>query len=93
MAGAVDAGVAVISHTALRSEERITSVRAGRYASMQPLQRKVSDYLRENVYVTTSGMAWEPAISFCLKERLPGRQVAPSPTAKQGRWRLDCYME
>jgi 5-carboxyvanillate decarboxylase len=43
------------------------SVRAGRYASMQPLQRKVSDYLRENVYVTTSGMAWEPAISFCQK--------------------------
>lgn len=43
------------------------SVRAGRYANMQPLQKKVSDYLRENVYVTTSGMAWEPAISFCQK--------------------------
>ncbi|MGH8759813.1 MAG: amidohydrolase family protein, partial [Burkholderiales bacterium] len=42
-------------------------VRAGRYASMQPLKRQVSDYLRENVYVTTSGMAWEPAITFCQK--------------------------
>ena len=26
--------------------------------------RPVSDYLRENVYFTTSGMAWEPAIMF-----------------------------
>jgi 2,3-dihydroxybenzoate decarboxylase len=43
------------------------SVRAGRYENMKPLQKKVSDYLRENVYVTTSGMAWEPAISFCQK--------------------------
>jgi len=41
------------------------SVRAGRYESMPALNRRVSDYLRENVYVTTSGMAWEPAISFC----------------------------
>lgn len=22
------------------------------------------DYLRENIYVTTSGMAWEPAVTF-----------------------------
>jgi 2,3-dihydroxybenzoate decarboxylase len=41
------------------------AVRAGRYASIKPLQRKVSDYLRENVWCTTSGMAWEPAIQFC----------------------------
>jgi 2,3-dihydroxybenzoate decarboxylase len=41
------------------------TVVAKRYACMQPLKKKVSDYLRENVYVTTSGMAWEPAISFC----------------------------
>ena len=27
--------------------------------------RKVSDYMRENVYVTSSGMAWAPAIQFC----------------------------
>ena len=29
------------------------------------LRRKISEYMRENVYVTTSGMAWEPAILFC----------------------------
>jgi len=28
------------------------------------LQKKISDYIRENIYVTTSGMAWEPAITF-----------------------------
>jgi len=28
------------------------------------LKRKISDYLRENVWVTTSGMAWSPAIRF-----------------------------
>ena len=36
-----------------------------RYARMKPLQGKVSDYLRRNVYVTTSGFAWEPAIKLC----------------------------
>ena len=36
-----------------------------RYPFMKPLQRKPSDYLRENVYVTNSGVAWEPAIMFC----------------------------
>jgi 2,3-dihydroxybenzoate decarboxylase len=43
------------------------SVKAGRYENMKPLKKKVSDYMRENVYVTTSGMAWEPAISYCQK--------------------------
>lgn len=28
------------------------------------LQRRISDYLKDNIYVTTSGMAWEPAIKF-----------------------------
>jgi len=28
------------------------------------LSRRISDYLKDNVYVTTSGMAWEPAIKF-----------------------------
>jgi 2,3-dihydroxybenzoate decarboxylase len=32
---------------------------------MKPIKRKVSDYMRENVYVTTSGMPWPPAIQFC----------------------------
>jgi 2,3-dihydroxybenzoate decarboxylase len=37
-----------------------------RYKTMQPIEGKVSDYLRRNVYITTSGFAWEPAIKFCL---------------------------
>ncbi|HEY7486909.1 MAG TPA: amidohydrolase family protein [Streptosporangiaceae bacterium] len=41
------------------------TVRANRYESMKPLARKPSEYLRENVWVTTSGMAWGPAIMFC----------------------------
>jgi 5-carboxyvanillate decarboxylase len=41
------------------------TVNSKRYAFMKPLQRKVSDYLRDNVYVTSSGMAWAPAIQFC----------------------------
>jgi 5-carboxyvanillate decarboxylase len=41
------------------------TVASKRYPFMKPLQRKVSDYLRENVYVTSSGMAWAPAIEFC----------------------------
>ena len=36
-----------------------------RYERMQPLQGTVSDYLRRNVYITSSGFAWEPAIKFC----------------------------
>jgi 5-carboxyvanillate decarboxylase len=41
------------------------TVNAQRYESMKPLARKPSDYMRENVWVTTSGMAWAPAIMFC----------------------------
>jgi 5-carboxyvanillate decarboxylase len=41
------------------------TVASRRYPFMKPLQRQVSDYLRENVYVTSSGMAWAPAIQFC----------------------------
>lgn len=39
-------------------------VRAERYESVKPIRKKPSDYLRENVWITTSGMAWEPAIMF-----------------------------
>jgi 2,3-dihydroxybenzoate decarboxylase len=35
-----------------------------RYPGARPLQRKPSDYLRGNVWVTTSGMQWAPAIRF-----------------------------
>lgn len=41
------------------------SVAAKRYDALKPLQRKISDYMRENIYVTTSGMAWEPTIQYC----------------------------
>lgn len=41
------------------------AVRSGRYESMKPIGRKPSEYLRENVWVTTSGMPWGPAIMFC----------------------------
>jgi len=41
------------------------TIAAKRYPFMKALKRKPSDYLRENVYVTNSGVAWEPAIMFC----------------------------
>jgi 2,3-dihydroxybenzoate decarboxylase len=41
------------------------TVRAQRYESMKPIRRKPGEYLRDNVWVTTSGMAWAPAIMFC----------------------------
>ena len=40
------------------------SVGSGRYANWKVLQRRPSDYLRENVYVTTSGMPWAPTIAY-----------------------------
>ncbi len=39
-------------------------LRANRYANVTALKKRLSDYLRENVWITTSGMAWEPAIMF-----------------------------
>ena len=40
-------------------------VRAARYDFMKPLKKgTVSNYLRENFYITNSGVAWEPAIKF-----------------------------
>ena len=39
-------------------------VNASRYPGVKPLKKKPSDYLRENVWVTTSGMQWAPAILF-----------------------------
>jgi len=38
-----------------------------RYPGAQPLRKKPSDYLKENIWVTTSGMQWAPAIKFCLE--------------------------
>jgi 2,3-dihydroxybenzoate decarboxylase len=39
-------------------------VQTNRYANFKPLKKKPSDYMKENFYVTTSGMAWEPAIMY-----------------------------
>jgi 5-carboxyvanillate decarboxylase len=42
------------------------NVASGRYAKVKKLKRtNLSDYLRENIWITTSGMAWEPAILYC----------------------------
>ncbi|MEO8308962.1 MAG: amidohydrolase family protein [Pseudomonadota bacterium] len=43
------------------------TVRSQRYPFMKALQHPVSHYLRNNVYVTNSGVAWQPAIEFCQK--------------------------
>ncbi len=40
-------------------------VRSKRYERMKPLKKTIADYMRSNVYITSSGMAWEPAIKFC----------------------------
>ena len=40
------------------------TVASNRYPSVKPIQRKPSEYLRENFYITNSGVAWEPAIKF-----------------------------
>lgn len=40
-------------------------VTANRYASVKKLERRPSDYIRENIFITTSGMAWEPPILYC----------------------------
>lgn len=41
-------------------------VAANRYEGVKKLHRKPSDYLKENFYVTTSGMAWEPPIMYAI---------------------------
>ncbi|MBI2994784.1 MAG: amidohydrolase [Gammaproteobacteria bacterium] len=40
------------------------AVRSKRFASAKPLKKRPGDYLKENIYITTSGMAWAPAIMF-----------------------------
>jgi 5-carboxyvanillate decarboxylase len=40
------------------------TVLSKRYDSVKPLLKKPSDYLRENFFITNSGVAWEPAIKF-----------------------------
>jgi 2,3-dihydroxybenzoate decarboxylase len=41
-------------------------IRSKRYEFLKPLELgSVSAYFRRNIFVTFSGMAWEPAIQFC----------------------------
>ncbi|MEJ0027091.1 MAG: amidohydrolase family protein [Rhizomicrobium sp.] len=40
-------------------------VAAKRYDSIKPLQRWIPEVMRENLYVTTSGMPYEPSIKLC----------------------------
>jgi 2,3-dihydroxybenzoate decarboxylase len=49
------------------------TVRSRRYAAMGPIQHRPGEYLRRNVWVTTSGMAWVPAIMFCREVLGPDR--------------------
>lgn len=39
-------------------------VRTKRYDSIKPLELAPSEYFKRNIWLTTSGMAWEPAITF-----------------------------
>jgi|SRR6185312_8891303 len=48
-------------------------VAADRYPSVRKLARKPSDYLRENIYITTSGMAWAPPILYAQSVLGAGR--------------------
>lgn len=40
------------------------TVKSKRYESVKPTAKKPSDYLRENFYITNSGVAWDKAIQF-----------------------------
>ncbi|QNA87181.1 amidohydrolase [Sphingomonas sp. So64.6b] len=40
------------------------SAASGRYEGMPALKRSISDYLRDNVHYTNSGVAWDPPIRF-----------------------------
>lgn len=44
--------------------DHMQDVVLGNRKDTKPLNKKISDYMRENIYITTSGMAWEPAITF-----------------------------
>lgn len=40
--------------------------RSGRYPDRPTLEMKPSEYFRRNIWLTTSGMAWEPSILFTM---------------------------
>jgi len=41
------------------------AAKANRHPHLAKLKRRPGDYLRDNVYVTNSGVAWAPAIMLC----------------------------
>jgi 2,3-dihydroxybenzoate decarboxylase len=41
------------------------NLRSGRYPILPQLRRKVSEYIRGNIWITTSGMPWPPTIRYC----------------------------
>jgi predicted TIM-barrel fold metal-dependent hydrolase len=49
--------------------------RAGLRGGRKPvkLEHPVSYYFRNNIWITTSGVAWEPAIKFCMEQLGPER--------------------
>src|ERR1700733_10567051 len=49
------------------------TIRSRRYPQLKELAARPSDYLRSNVWVTTSGMPWAPAIMFCREVLGPDR--------------------
>jgi 2,3-dihydroxybenzoate decarboxylase len=44
-----------------------STVRSKRYPFMKELRHPISHYLKHNVCITNSGVAWQPAIEFCQK--------------------------
>ena len=40
-------------------------IRSGRYDFLKRLELPICGYFKRNIYVTFSGVAWEPAIQFC----------------------------
>lgn len=48
-------------------------VASGRYETIKPLLQRPSEYLRSHIWLTTSGMPWEPAISFARQVVGPDR--------------------
>jgi len=49
--------------------------RAGLRGGQKPvkLEHPVSHYFRNNIWITTSGVAWEPAVKFCIEQLGPER--------------------
>ncbi|MFM1887067.1 MAG: hypothetical protein RL026_2224 [Pseudomonadota bacterium] len=43
------------------------TIRSRRYPQMKALDHPISHYLRHNVHITNSGVAWQPAIEFCQR--------------------------